>query len=153
VIFGAIGSGREATVSSGISPETPTSSSRFRATRSAPAAHCESWVTTKLTALIITIRTSSQSSFHRVHLQSATISLPPTIRSNVVSRTDCVRDRLASFYFFGDRSALAASIAVAQNGPVKLSSIRRWSEREGEASRFAEFYQSLQAAKAAQKFQ
>ena len=31
----------------------------------------------------------------------------------VLSRTDCVRDRLASFYFFGDRSAVAAAVAVA----------------------------------------
>jgi len=70
---------------------------------------------------------------------------------SVLSRTDCVRDRLASFYFFGDRSALAAAMAVAQSGRVNLSSIRRWSEKEGEASRFAEFYESLRAAKAAQK--
>jgi hypothetical protein len=61
----------------------------------------------------------------------------------VLSRKDCVRDRLASFYFFDDRSALAA-IAVAQSGPMSLASIRRWSEKEGEASRFAEFYDFLQ---------
>lgn len=69
----------------------------------------------------------------------------------VLSRTDCVRDRLASFFFYGDRSALAAAIAVEQSGQVNLSSIRRWSEKEGEASRFAEFYESLQVAKAARK--
>ncbi len=70
---------------------------------------------------------------------------------HVLSRADCVRDRLASFYFFGDRSALVAAIAVAQSGRVTLSSIRRWSEKEGEGSRFAEFYESLRAAKAARK--
>lgn len=62
----------------------------------------------------------------------------------ILSRTDCVRDRLASFYFFTDRSALAAAIAVAQTGPVNLAIIRRWSEKEGHASRFAEFYESLE---------
>jgi hypothetical protein len=62
----------------------------------------------------------------------------------VLSRTDCVRDRLASFYFFDDRSALAAAIAVAQSGHVNLGAIRRWSESEGQASRFAEFYESLE---------
>ena len=67
----------------------------------------------------------------------------------ILSRTDCIRDRLASFYFFGDRSALAAAIAVAQSGRVNLSSIKRWSEKEGEASRFAEFHESLNAAKTA----
>ncbi len=61
----------------------------------------------------------------------------------VLSRTDCVRDRLASFYFFADRSALAAATAVARGGQVDLPAIRRWSTKEGEGSRFAEFYESL----------
>jgi hypothetical protein len=56
----------------------------------------------------------------------------------VLSRTDCVRDRLAFFYFFADRSALAAAVAVAAR-PVDLALIERWSNREGQASRFAEF--------------
>jgi hypothetical protein len=66
----------------------------------------------------------------------------------VLSRTDCVRDRLASFYFFGDRSALGAAVAVAQSGEVNLSSIRGWSTREGESVRFGEFHESLHAATA-----
>ncbi|HVR47324.1 MAG TPA: hypothetical protein VMT95_11915 [Candidatus Binatia bacterium] len=61
----------------------------------------------------------------------------------VLSRTDCVRDRLASFYFFADRSALAAAVAVAAR-PVDLALIERWSDREGHASRFAEFLGYLQ---------
>jgi hypothetical protein len=70
---------------------------------------------------------------------------------HVLSRTDCVRDRLASFYFFGDRSALAAAIAVALSGRVNVSSVGRWSDKERETSRFAEFYEALRAAKATRK--
>jgi hypothetical protein len=62
---------------------------------------------------------------------------------HVLTRTDCVRDRLASFYFFGDRSALSAAIAVAKSGTVNLLEIRRWSDKEGEGLRFGEFYESL----------
>ncbi len=62
---------------------------------------------------------------------------------HVLSRTDCVRDRLSSFYYFTDRSALAAAIAVALSGPIDLDSIERWSLREGQGSRFAEFRGSL----------
>ena len=62
---------------------------------------------------------------------------------HVLSRTDSVRDRLASFYFFGDRSALAAAIGVAESGRINLSAIKRWSQREGEAARFSEFYENL----------
>ena len=50
-----------------------------------------------------------------------------------------VRDRLASFYFFSDRSALAAAVGVARSGPIDLPTIRQWSSKEGEARRFAEF--------------
>ncbi|HEX3671779.1 MAG TPA: hypothetical protein VHT92_08780 [Candidatus Cybelea sp.] len=61
----------------------------------------------------------------------------------VLSRTDCVRDRLAAFYFFSDRSALAAAVAVATSGPIDFAAIQRWSLREGEAQRFAEFSEAL----------
>lgn len=61
----------------------------------------------------------------------------------VLSRTDCVRDRLAAFYFFSDRSALAAATAVAHGGAIDLASIRRWSLKEGESQRFSEFHETL----------
>jgi hypothetical protein len=64
---------------------------------------------------------------------------------HVITETDCVRDRLAHFYFFADRSALAAAVAVARSGVVDLAAIRRWSLKEREASHFEEFSQSLAA--------
>jgi len=64
---------------------------------------------------------------------------------HVITQTDCVRDRLAHFYFFADRSALAAAVAVAGIGVVDLAGIRRWSLKEREASHFEEFSQALSA--------
>jgi hypothetical protein len=61
----------------------------------------------------------------------------------VLSRTDCVRDRLAAFYFFADRSALAAAIAVARGGRINLAKIDEWSVKEGHSERFAEFREAL----------
>jgi hypothetical protein len=63
---------------------------------------------------------------------------------HVLTRTDCVRDRLASFYFFTDRSAFAAAIAVARSGPVDMRKIERWSVEEAKAARFAEFRDALE---------
>jgi hypothetical protein len=63
---------------------------------------------------------------------------------HVLSRTDCVRDRLASFSFSTDRSALAAAIAVAHGGPIDLQKIERWSVKEGQSARFAEFRDALE---------
>ncbi|MGB6517505.1 MAG: hypothetical protein WBE79_03240 [Candidatus Cybelea sp.] len=62
---------------------------------------------------------------------------------HLLSRTDCVRDRLAAFYFFADRSALAAAVGVARSGVFDLPLIERWSLKEGEARRFAEFHDAL----------
>jgi hypothetical protein len=58
---------------------------------------------------------------------------------HVILRTDSVRDRLASFYFFADRSALDAAVAVALSGSVDVSKIEAWSNSEGEAAAYEEF--------------
>lgn len=62
----------------------------------------------------------------------------------VLSRTDCVRDRLAAYYFFNDRSALAAAIAVANSGIIDVPAIHSWSDLEGESRKFVEFRTRLQ---------
>ena len=62
----------------------------------------------------------------------------------IISRTDCVRDRLAAFYFFNDRSALKAAVGVAASGTIDLPKIERWSTAEDQASRFGEFRRSLE---------
>jgi hypothetical protein len=62
----------------------------------------------------------------------------------VVSRTDCVRDRLAAFYFWNDAGSLYVALDVARSGPIDLASIRQWSASEGENERFERFAQLLQ---------
>lgn len=64
----------------------------------------------------------------------------------VVSRTDCVRDRLAAFYFWGDVQSLYAAIDVARSGPIDLEKVRDWSGREGAAAKFADFERRLHRA-------
>ncbi len=66
---------------------------------------------------------------------------------HVLSRTDSVRDRLAAFYFFSDRSALAAALGVARSGEVDLATVQRWSVKEGAATGFREFRESLEDLK------
>jgi hypothetical protein len=58
---------------------------------------------------------------------------------NVLSRTDSVRDRLAGFYHWDDRSALNVAVYVALSGPIDMATIRHWSMREGMGTKFAEF--------------
>lgn len=61
----------------------------------------------------------------------------------VLTRTDSVRDRLAGFYHWNDRSALAAAVAVAKSGAVDLRAIERWSGRERMVAKFADFRDAL----------
>jgi hypothetical protein len=66
-------------------------------------------------------------------------------RLYVLSRTDCVRDRLSSYYYFTDISALYAAIAVAKSGTINVPLIRDWSEREGQTSAYEQFAERLGA--------
>ena len=45
----------------------------------------------------------------------------------VISATDCVKDRLAAFYFWDDQQSLYQAIMVAKSVQVRLSEIKRWS--------------------------
>jgi len=58
---------------------------------------------------------------------------------NVLSRTDSVRDRLAAFYHWDDRSSLRVALNVAATGPVDFAAIREWTEREGMSAKGSEF--------------
>jgi len=58
---------------------------------------------------------------------------------HVLSRTDSVRDRLAGFYHWDDRSGLRVALDVAMGGPIDLETVERWSVHEHQGAKFAEF--------------
>jgi hypothetical protein len=62
---------------------------------------------------------------------------------HILTRTDCVRDRLMWFYTDNDRSALSAAIGVAQSGAIDRRAIREWSAREGFDNQCEQFLLSL----------
>ena len=64
----------------------------------------------------------------------------------VISPTDCVKDRLASYYHFGDRQGLIQATMVANQNAVDLNEIRRWSEGEGQTSKFEDFLAALETS-------
>jgi len=55
-----------------------------------------------------------------------------------LSATDSCRDRLAAFYHWNDRQALALAVEIARTHPVDLGLIREWSAREGKTAEFGE---------------
>lgn len=53
--------------------------------------------------------------------------------------TDCVKDRLANYYYFKDRQCYEQALAVARRHPVDWEALERWHENEGQQSGFAIF--------------
>lgn len=58
---------------------------------------------------------------------------------HILKPAHSVCDRLASFYWYQDRSALKAAVAVAVAQKVNLWEIEAWSAEHGEQARFEEF--------------
>lgn len=61
----------------------------------------------------------------------------------LLSPTDCVKDRLASFFHWNDRQALEQAIMVSQDQKVNLKEIERWAKEEKQLDKFKEFKKSL----------
>ncbi len=57
----------------------------------------------------------------------------------ILSSTDCVKDRLATYIHFKNRVGLEQALMVAKKHPVNLASIKDWCDKEGHAAVYAEF--------------
>lgn len=64
----------------------------------------------------------------------------------LLSPTDCVKDRLASFYHWGDKPSLAQAVLVCMDAEVDLREVRRWSVHEGMKDKFEDFRKALRAS-------
>ena len=61
----------------------------------------------------------------------------------IISPTDCVKDRLAAYYHWGDQQCLVQAEYVAQAQTIDLQEIERWSEREGMIAKFQDIKERL----------
>jgi hypothetical protein len=57
----------------------------------------------------------------------------------VISPTDCVKDRLAAYYYWKDQQSLTQALLVAKHQRVGLSEIKRWSLTTGNLQEFQTF--------------
>jgi hypothetical protein len=64
----------------------------------------------------------------------------------ILSPTDCVKDRLASFIYFNDREGLEQAILVAKRQTIDLKSIQKWCEAEGHPEAYQTFSEQLASA-------
>lgn len=64
----------------------------------------------------------------------------------ILSPTDCVKDRLASYIHFKAQEGLDQAVLVASNQDVNLTSIKKWCKNEGAAWAFEEFLKRLKVS-------
>jgi len=57
----------------------------------------------------------------------------------VISPTDCVKDRLCAYFYWGDQQGLSQAVLVAVNNKVDLKEIERWSKAERKSKEFQTF--------------
>ena len=68
----------------------------------------------------------------------------PTGKLRIISPTDCVKDRLAAYYYWGDQQALEQAILVAKDNTIDLDELERWSKGEGKLSVFLKIKKRLE---------
>lgn len=66
----------------------------------------------------------------------------------LLSPTDCVKDRLASFYFWNDKQSLEQAILVSLDNDIDMKGINRWSLKEGMQDRLETFTNALKERRA-----
>jgi hypothetical protein len=54
----------------------------------------------------------------------------------VISPTDCIKDRLAAYFHWGDRQCLSQAIMVADQQDIDIQEISRWADGEGKLQEF-----------------
>jgi len=60
----------------------------------------------------------------------------PTGHLALLSPTDCVKDRLAAYYYWNDRQCLDQALLVAETKEIDLREIQRWSGVENKSIEF-----------------
>jgi hypothetical protein len=65
----------------------------------------------------------------------------------LLSPTDCVKDRLAAFYYWNDRPSLDQAVLVCRGHAVDLREVRRWSSNEGMKDKHEAFRKRLSGAR------
>lgn len=61
----------------------------------------------------------------------------------LLAPTECVMDRLASYYHWGDAQGLDQAVSVARRHPIDLERIEAWSRREASLEKFRVFREQL----------
>ncbi|HWY36800.1 MAG TPA: hypothetical protein VNX68_19295, partial [Nitrosopumilaceae archaeon] len=61
----------------------------------------------------------------------------------LLTPTDSVKDRLASYFYWNDKQALEQALLVAKKHKIDLKDLKRWAKEEGFLSQLNHFLEQL----------
>lgn len=61
----------------------------------------------------------------------------------IISPTECVKDRLAAYYFWDDLQSLQQAILVVKSNQINLNELERWSKSQGMSEKYKSFLNNL----------
>jgi hypothetical protein len=65
------------------------------------------------------------------------------VEIKILTPTDSIKDRLATYMYFGTREGLDQAILIARAQSFNKSAVKRWCEGEGRVEVFLEFFKIL----------
>ncbi len=57
--------------------------------------------------------------------------------------TDCVKDRLAAFYYWNDKQSLEQALLISRSQKIKMREVQRWSRAEKMLDKYRQFEVAL----------
>lgn len=81
------------------------------------------------------------------HISSTAVNAIETRQGvlRLLTPTDCVKDRLANYYYFKDRQCLEQALMVMKAHPVNFQSLKKWHENENLVHRYDELLEILRS--------
>lgn len=71
----------------------------------------------------------------------------PSGSLQLLTATDCVKDRLSSFFYWDDEQALEQALIVAKDGHIEIEDVKKWSKNEGHLDKFNIFLHRFMCGK------
>ncbi len=101
-----------------------------------------------------TITTKDLAALIYQHLKNDGIDAVLVVGScvTIYSKEDCVKDRLASFFYWSNRQGLEQAIMVGLDNKINIKKIREWAMAERQEKKFLQFEEELKKTKSQTKY-
>lgn len=83
----------------------------------------------------VSIGDSPVSEFNYINTRFGTICL--------LTPTDCVKDRLAAYFFWNDLQSLDQAVIVAKRNLIDMQDVKKWAEKQAEKEKYKIFVKRL----------